>query len=174
MGISILVGLADAPVMRVPLAWSWRLSEARPAQRPDFCLTGAGHGLRWPEADEDISVEGLLHGTPAPRPRPSAAAARQGTIRIISTRPVTRNEREQYESEAWPQSERRLARTGCGRRLGCARPLDPQERKFACQRSDADNRSGNPASQGSRRGWTTRGFMRCCPAGRHLKSCSIR
>ncbi|MGA3043389.1 MAG: DUF2442 domain-containing protein [Bryobacteraceae bacterium] len=66
---SILTYLADGRVISVPLAWSWRLSEATPAQRADFRLIGAGQGVHWPDADEDISVEGLLHGSPAPRPR---------------------------------------------------------------------------------------------------------
>lgn len=26
-----------------------------------------GHGIRWPEIDEDISVRGMLEGTPAHR-----------------------------------------------------------------------------------------------------------
>ena len=75
----IIVDLVDGRVVRVPLAWSWRLSEATPAQRKNFRLIGAGHGVHWPDVVEDISVEGLLHGTPAPRPRPSAATARVRT-----------------------------------------------------------------------------------------------
>jgi len=54
--------------MPPPLAWSWRLSEATPAQRANYRLTGTGQGVHWPDIDEDISVEGMLHGTPAPRP----------------------------------------------------------------------------------------------------------
>ena len=72
----IIVGLLDGRVISVPLAWSWRLSEAAAAQRGNFRLIGSGQGVHWPELDEDISVEGLLHGTPAPRPRPAAAGIR--------------------------------------------------------------------------------------------------
>jgi hypothetical protein len=61
--------LVDGRVISVPLAWSWRLSEATPAQRANFRLIGTGQGVHWPDVDEDISVEGLLHGTPARRPR---------------------------------------------------------------------------------------------------------
>ena len=64
----IVASLADGRVISVPLAWSWRLSEATPAQRANFRLIGAGQGIHWPEVDEDISVEGMLHGSPAPRP----------------------------------------------------------------------------------------------------------
>jgi hypothetical protein len=63
----IIADLADGRVISVPLAWSWRLSEATPAQRSNFRLIGTGQGVHWPEVD--ISVEGLLHGGPAPRPK---------------------------------------------------------------------------------------------------------
>jgi len=69
----IIADLVDGRVISVPLAWSWRLSEATPAQRANFRLIGTGQGVHWPDVDEDISVEGLLHGTPARRPKPRAA-----------------------------------------------------------------------------------------------------
>ena len=64
----IIADLMDGRVVSVPLACSWRLSEASPAQRTNFRLIGTGQGVHWPDVDEDISVEGLLHGTPARRP----------------------------------------------------------------------------------------------------------
>lgn len=63
----IVAYLEDGRVISVPIAWSWRLSEATPAQRAKFRLIGAGQGIHWPDVDEDISVEGMLHGSPAPR-----------------------------------------------------------------------------------------------------------
>ena len=72
----IIAHLADGRVISVPLAWSWRLSEATPAQRAHFRLIGSGQGVHWPEIDEDISVEGMLYGVPARRPRSSTAEAR--------------------------------------------------------------------------------------------------
>ncbi len=60
--------LVDGRTISVPLVWSWRLSEATPEQRSRFELIGSGTGIRWPEVDEDISVEGMLHGIPASRP----------------------------------------------------------------------------------------------------------
>jgi uncharacterized protein DUF2442 len=60
--------LVDGRTISVPLAWSWRLSEASPEQRARFEIIGNGFGIRWPEIDEDISVEGMLHGVPAKRP----------------------------------------------------------------------------------------------------------
>jgi hypothetical protein len=60
--------LLDGRTISVPLAWSWRLSEATPEQRSRFEILGSGSGIHWPEIDEDISVEGMLHGIPARRP----------------------------------------------------------------------------------------------------------
>ena len=60
--------LADGRTITVPLAWSWRLAEATPAQRARFELLGGGVHIHWPEVDEDLSVRGMLEGVPAPRP----------------------------------------------------------------------------------------------------------
>jgi hypothetical protein len=65
---TISAQLADGRTISVPLAWSWRLSEATPEQRERFEIIGSGSGIHWPEIDEDISVEGMLHGVPARRP----------------------------------------------------------------------------------------------------------
>ena len=65
----ITAKLADGRTISVPLAWSWRLSEATPAQRGNYQIIGAGHGVHWPEVDEDLSAEGMLHGVPARRPK---------------------------------------------------------------------------------------------------------
>src|SRR5262245_27376919 len=80
----IIAYLADGRVISVPLAWSWRLSEATPAQRTKFRLIGTGQGIHWPEVDEDISVEGMLHGSPALRvlvPRQGAGLAKRKPTR---------------------------------------------------------------------------------------------
>lgn len=76
----IIAQLVDGRVISVPLAWSWRLAEATPAQRANFRLIGTGQGVHWPDVDEDISVEGMLHGTPARRPK----------SRLTATAPRTR------------------------------------------------------------------------------------
>ena len=60
--------LVDGRRISVPLAWSWRLSEATPEQRQNFQVIGEGEGIRWPDLDEDISVEGMLGGVPARKP----------------------------------------------------------------------------------------------------------
>ena len=66
---TISAELVDGRSISVPLAWSWRLSEATPKQRANYELIGGGLGVHWPDIDEDISVHGMLHGTPAPRAR---------------------------------------------------------------------------------------------------------
>jgi hypothetical protein len=74
----IVAHLADGRTISVPLAWSWRLSEASPDQRQKFEIIGDGQGIRWPEIDEDISVEGMLCGSPARRPK--GFSNPQGTV----------------------------------------------------------------------------------------------
>ena len=66
---AIIAYLVDGRVLSVPLVWSWRLSEATAKQRARFKLIGDGQGVHWPDIDEDISVEGMLHGAPAHRPQ---------------------------------------------------------------------------------------------------------
>ncbi len=61
--------LNDGRTISVPLAWSWRLSEATPKQRQHYEIIGDGQGVHWPDIDEDISIDGMLHGISARRPR---------------------------------------------------------------------------------------------------------
>ena len=61
--------LTDGPAISVPLAWSWRLSDATPAQRNHFEMIGDGQCVHWPDIDEDMSAEGMLYGVPARRPK---------------------------------------------------------------------------------------------------------
>jgi hypothetical protein len=65
----ITFDLVDGRTVSVPLAWSWRLSEATPEQRAKFEIIGDGQGVHWPEVDEDLSAQGMLTGIPARRPR---------------------------------------------------------------------------------------------------------
>ena len=67
----ITARLVDGRRISVPLAWSWRLSDATPEQRRKYEILDEGHGIRWPEIDEDISIRGMLEGVPAQRSRPS-------------------------------------------------------------------------------------------------------
>jgi hypothetical protein len=63
---SICVDLADGRTISAPLAWYPRLLNASTNQRAAWELAGAGYGIHWPGIDEDLSVEGLLDGAPAP------------------------------------------------------------------------------------------------------------
>ena len=64
---AIVADLIDGRTISVPLAWSWRLSEATAEERAHYEIIGNSQGIHWPDIDEDISVEGMLHGKPAPR-----------------------------------------------------------------------------------------------------------
>lgn len=64
---TITAYLVDGRVISVPLVWSWRLSDATPAQRTNWTLIGDGHGVHWPDIDEDLSADGMLNGVPARR-----------------------------------------------------------------------------------------------------------
>ena len=71
---SITAELADGRTVSVPLAWSWRLSNATPDQRNHFEIIGTGEGVHWPDIDEDISARGMLEGVPARPPMRSTSA----------------------------------------------------------------------------------------------------
>lgn len=54
------VRLRDGRQISAPLAWFPRLVAATPAQRANWEASAAGHGIHWPDIDEDLSVAGLL------------------------------------------------------------------------------------------------------------------
>lgn len=66
---SIAVALTDGRTITAPLAWYPRLMAASPREREKWELAGGGHGIHWPDLDEDLSVEGLLRGAPSPGAR---------------------------------------------------------------------------------------------------------
>lgn len=61
---TLIVAFEDGRVLHVPLEWFPRLRSATPEQRANFRLIGRGVGIHWPELDEDLSVQGLLSGSP--------------------------------------------------------------------------------------------------------------
>ena len=67
--IQLTVELEDGRSISVPLAWYPRLLHASQSDRDDWQVAGGGFGIYWPAIDEDLSVEGLLRGAPAPRVR---------------------------------------------------------------------------------------------------------
>lgn len=100
----IIVHLTDGRVISVPLAWSWRLSEATPKQRTHFRLIGNGQGVHWPDIDEDISVEGMLRGIPASRPKSKSVD--------VTARPLRNPERSNNRLQRTPA---RLNKYGGGK-----------------------------------------------------------
>ena len=67
--IQLTVELEDGRSISVPLAWYPRLLHASQSDRDEWQVAGGGFGIHWPAIDEDLSVEGLLRGAPAPRVR---------------------------------------------------------------------------------------------------------
>ncbi len=65
---TISVDLMDGRTIIVPLIWYPRLFNATPDQRAKWELCGGGYGIHWEEIDEDLSTEGMLRGSPAPKP----------------------------------------------------------------------------------------------------------
>jgi hypothetical protein len=60
------VRLMDGRTISVPLVWYPRLLHATQEQRKKWQIAGSGYGIHWEDIDEDLSIEGLLRGAPAP------------------------------------------------------------------------------------------------------------
>ena len=60
------VVLADGRRISAPISWFPRLAAAAPEVRSHWELLGDGEGIHWPEADEDLSIAGLLAGVRVP------------------------------------------------------------------------------------------------------------
>jgi hypothetical protein len=41
---------------------SRRLAAATPEQLANFRIAASGYGIHWPDVDEDITIDGLIHG----------------------------------------------------------------------------------------------------------------
>jgi len=62
---TLTVELSDGRSISAPLAWYPRLVHGTVEERRRWRLIGQGHGIHWPDLDEDISVENLLLGRPS-------------------------------------------------------------------------------------------------------------
>ena len=62
---SLVVDLQDGRTITVPLSWYPRLHQGSVRERANWRLIAGGEGIHWPDLDEDISVEGLLAGSPS-------------------------------------------------------------------------------------------------------------
>jgi hypothetical protein len=102
---AVAAGEIEIRVPFRPDLWSWRLSDATPAQRANWELIGDGDGIHWPDVDEDISAEGMLIGTPATRPRSMARRAAPNQPANRALQPTSRAKR-----KAKPKRQPRAAR----------------------------------------------------------------
>ena len=59
------VDLADGRTITIPLEWYPRLLRASREQRDNWRLIGRGHGIHWPDVDEDVRTMALLEGKPS-------------------------------------------------------------------------------------------------------------
>jgi Protein of unknown function (DUF2442) len=56
----LIVILADGRELAAPLAWFPHLLDASHDQRVNWRLIDGGHGIHWPDVDEDVSIASLL------------------------------------------------------------------------------------------------------------------
>jgi len=59
----LTVDLADGRAVSVPILWYPRLAHGTKAERKNWMLIGDGHGINWPDLDEDISAENIISGS---------------------------------------------------------------------------------------------------------------
>jgi len=97
---TLRVDLTDGRTISVPLAWFPRLLHASAAERNHWRLIANGEGIHWIDLDEDISVEGLLHGQQSRESHASLEKWLRGRTRRGSTRRRTPNKTLQPPSRA--------------------------------------------------------------------------
>ena len=59
---ALSVELSDGRTLAVPIGWYPRLAYATDEERRNWTVVDGGHGIHWPELDEDVSLAGLLAG----------------------------------------------------------------------------------------------------------------
>ena len=62
---SLSVTLSDGRELSVPSSWYPRLAHATETERAAWTIIDGGAGVHWAKIDEDISLAGLLAGTPS-------------------------------------------------------------------------------------------------------------
>jgi hypothetical protein len=87
---ALAVELSDGRVLSVPVAWYPRLSHGTPEERNRWQLIGQGHGIHWPDLDEDISVEGLLAGRASGESQKSFKKWLDGRVKAVAVHVVYR------------------------------------------------------------------------------------
>jgi hypothetical protein len=90
---ALVVSFDDGRTVSLPLAWYPRLAEGTAKERSNCELLGNGHGIHWPDLEEDLSATGLLAGrasmeSPASFQRwLSGFRRRRAGIRLAAMRP---------------------------------------------------------------------------------------
>ena len=103
----LTVSLSDGRVVRVPLSWYPRLSNALPQHRVTWEFIGGGHGIHWPELDEDISVENVLLGQPSGESARSFAKWKDGYLRKLKALNLAAAQRQRRPVRGSTRSRRR-------------------------------------------------------------------
>lgn len=99
---SLIVNLMDGRTISVPLTWYPKLLNASSKERSHWEICGGGYGIHWPEIDEDLSVEGLLRGAPAPRAKQSKKIERpRKVLRQKAVRSIKRRHRVRKKIKAY-------------------------------------------------------------------------
>jgi len=62
---TLSVDLEDGRTILVPTSWYPRLDHGTSEEQKHWRWIGRGEGIHWPDLDEDISIEDLLHGRPS-------------------------------------------------------------------------------------------------------------
>ena len=62
---TLRVTLSDGRELAVPSGWYPRLAHAKVSELRNWMIIDGGLGIHWPQLDEDISLSGLLSGTPS-------------------------------------------------------------------------------------------------------------
>lgn len=62
---TLRVTLSDGRALAVPSGWYPRLAHAKASELANWMVIDGGGGIHWPELDEDVSLTGLLAGTPS-------------------------------------------------------------------------------------------------------------
>ena len=80
----LTVELHDGRLISVPVEWYPRLARGTLKQRNQWEPCGAGHGIHWPDLDEDLSVAGLLAGNPSPEFRRKHPRTRPSSKKVLA------------------------------------------------------------------------------------------
>jgi hypothetical protein len=97
---ALTISLFDGRVVSVPISWYPRLSNALPEHRTVWEFIGGGHGIHWPELDEDISVDNVLLGQPSGEGARSFAKWKQWYQQKITEPGGAANRSQPSESQA--------------------------------------------------------------------------